>query len=145
MEVVIEHKGEFRAGLLYLLCTGLNAVIFYILREYFVSVGILCVVVLAELLLSAGMLIKGKTRETLNAEGITVTSPLRTRVYSWHQIRQYGVDMVLVKQGGKVNFSNKKPVISVKTETGKLKLPGREDVLSCLIHYKGKPSYDKRL
>jgi len=144
MEVVIEHKEEFRTGLLYLFCTGLNAVLFYILRESFVSVEILYVLVLAELLLSVGMLIKGKTRETLNAEGITVTSPLRTTVYSWCQIRQYGVDMVLVKQGGKANLTNRKPIISVKTETGKLKLPCREDVLSCLARYKGEPAYDKR-
>ena len=144
MEIIVDHKREFRIGLLYLLCAIITAVMFYLLREQFVSTAPLYIIVLAEFLLTAWMLIKGKTYEKLNAEGITVTAPLKTATYSWQQVQQYGIDLVPVQRGSKVYLAQKEPVISVVTDTRKLKLPYREDVLQCLSHYKGAAAYDKR-
>ena len=144
MEVKIEHKGAFRSGIIYLCSAVILAIVFYFTRDSYAHLGIVYFFVFLEVLVACWFLLKGKSYEILNAEGITVTSPLKTVTYSWQQVQRYGVDMVPVKRGTKVYLSQTEPVISVFTETKKLRLTYREDVMSCLARYKGAPAYDKR-
>ena len=146
MEVKIEHKDAFRRGIRYLCCTVILAVLFYFTRAQFASTeAVYMIIILAvELIVSLWFLIRGKSYEILNAEGITAVSLFQTVTYSWHQVEKYGVDMVPVKRGTKVYLSQTEPVISVYTDRKKFRLSYREDVMSCLAHYKGEPAYDKR-
>ena len=144
MEVKIEHKDAFARGILYLCCTVILAVLFYFTRASYVSMELIYIIITAELVVSIWFLIKGKTYEIINAEGITTVSLFRTVTYSWQQVQEYGVDMVTVKRGTKVYMFQTEPAITVLTETKKLTFPYREDIMSCLAHYKGEPAYDKR-
>ena len=142
MSVLVEHKESYRAGVLWVIAGVVTAVGIYKESEGFAFAAYWLVIL--QLLFAVYLFLKGKSQEILNAEGIIVTSVFRTVTYPWSSVRRYGIDMVYVMRGGKVQSNQKEPKIIVYTETKKLKLVCRDDILQCLAHYKGAPDYDLR-
>ena len=95
-------------------------------------------VVMMEVLCTIVWIFLSKRMITLDADGITVISPLGKNNYPWSDVREYHIETVLNNSG--------QAVIQViySSPRKKINIPCREDTLYWVQRYCGVPSYDQR-